>query len=149
MSTSTLIYIQTQMNFYAYPIIMVFGSTGNMFIFIFFHQKRQNPCSIYLMHAAITNLMYSIDLWFLSNIFPVSYYDQTLHALILCKSLLYITTFSRASVKNSTYPSMHRSLFDHLRSSSFSGIQYIQKSKISHRFFVRILVSLLLVPRLY
>jgi hypothetical protein len=92
MSTSTLTAIQTQMNFYTFPILMVLGSIGNIFIFIFFNQQRPNACSIYLMHSAITNLLYLLSNGFL-EIFSVSYYDQTLRALILCKLNIYIPNF--------------------------------------------------------
>ena len=92
MSASTLTAIQTQMNFYGYPIIMVVGSIGNIFIPFLFIRQRQNPCVIYLMHSALTNLLYLLIPGFF-KIFSLTYYDETLGALLCCKLTIYSATF--------------------------------------------------------
>jgi hypothetical protein len=92
MSASSLTTIQTQINLYAYPILMVLGSIGNIFILIVFNRQRQNACSIYLIHSTITNLLYLESAGFL-KIFTVSYYEQTIGALIFCKFATYTPNF--------------------------------------------------------
>jgi hypothetical protein len=84
MSTLILTSIETQIHFYGNPIVIALGIIGNIFIFILFNRQRPNACSIYLMHSAITNLLYLLISGFY-QIFSVSYYNQTLRALFLCK----------------------------------------------------------------
>src|ERR1700742_875491 len=52
MSTAMLIDIQNQINFYGYPILLVIGVIGNIFILILFNKHKDNACSIYLMNSS-------------------------------------------------------------------------------------------------
>jgi len=90
MSSSTLGTIQTQLNLYAYPFFMIFGSIGNVFILILLSRRRQNACSIYLISSAIMNILYLLTDGFF-RIFAV-YNDGTIRAIILCKMSNYIPT---------------------------------------------------------
>ena len=58
MSSLTLSNIQTQLNLYGYPILLVLGNIGNALIVIRFSQQRQNACSLYLLCSAIMNSLY-------------------------------------------------------------------------------------------
>jgi len=88
LSSSTLTTIQTQLNNYGYPIFMVLGNIGNVFIIGLFSQQRQNACSIYLISAAVVNMLYLTFTGFI-QIFPIYYADGTIRAIILCKIYTY------------------------------------------------------------
>jgi hypothetical protein len=88
MSSSTLTTIQTQLNFYGYPILMILGTIGNVFIVILFSRQRRNPCAIYLMSLAIVNSAYLLSFG-LIQIFPVYYGGEIIFALAFCKILGY------------------------------------------------------------
>ena len=92
MSVSTLTSIQTYMNSYGYPAVIVLGTIGNIFTLIFFSRQRNSPCSLYLMHSAISNLLYLLQGGF-TQIFPITYYDQTLGMLLFCKFNIYMQNF--------------------------------------------------------
>jgi hypothetical protein len=89
MPSSTLTTIQTQLTLYGYSIFMILGNIGNIFIVILFHRQRQSPCSIYLISSAIMNIVYLTMSGFV-EIFPFSYNDGTIRALLLCKFYNYI-----------------------------------------------------------
>jgi hypothetical protein len=88
MSSSTLTNIQTQLNKYGYPIFMVLGNIGNVFIIRLFSQQRQNACSLYLISAAVVNILYLTFTGFI-QIFPIYYGDRTIRSIILCKIYTY------------------------------------------------------------
>lgn len=92
MSTATLLRIQVQMNYYGYPILLVLGNIGNIFILILFYRQRHNPCSIYLIGSAIANLLYLTFGGFI-RIFSNSLVEESLRALIVCKLSSYIPRF--------------------------------------------------------
>ena len=89
MSSSILSIIQTQLSLYGYPIFMVLGDIGNVFIVIIFSRQRQNPCALYLISSAIVNGVYLTFLG-LAQIFPFYYGDGTIGALVFCKLYTYI-----------------------------------------------------------
>jgi hypothetical protein len=89
MSSAALTTIQTQLNFYGYPILMILGTIGNVFIVIIFSRQRQNPCAIYLMSLAIVNSAYLISFGLIQTS-PVYYGGETIFALAICKMLAYI-----------------------------------------------------------
>jgi hypothetical protein len=89
MSSSTLIAIQTQLNFYAFPIIGILGNIGNIFIVILFSRHRQNACSIYIISSAILNDIY-LTINTLIQIFPLYYGDETISAFAICKMRYYL-----------------------------------------------------------
>ena len=91
MSTSTLSTIQTQLNRYGYPILMVFGNIGNMFIVMCFSRQRSNACSIYLLNLAIMNSLY-LTFNGLAQIFPYNYDNGTMGAFVFCKTRLYLAS---------------------------------------------------------
>jgi len=88
MSSSTLATIETQLKLYAYPVFMILGSIGNIFILIIFSRQRQSACSIYLITSAIINILYLLTTAFLV-IFPL-YDNGTINAIIFCKISSYI-----------------------------------------------------------
>jgi hypothetical protein len=88
MSSSTLTTIQTLLPKYGYPIFMVLGNIGNVFIIKLLAQQRQNACSLYLISAAIVNILYLTITGFV-QIFPLYYADGTMRAIILCKIYTY------------------------------------------------------------
>ncbi|CAF0925611.1 unnamed protein product [Rotaria sp. Silwood1] len=90
MSTSILPTIQNQLNLYGYPICLVLGNIGNIFIIIIFGQQRVNACSTYLISSAIANSCYLTFNSFV-QIFPFYYNDESLRAFILCKIRFYIS----------------------------------------------------------
>ena len=92
MSTSSLPYIQNEMNFYGYPILLTVGDIGNIFILILFNRQRSNACSIYLMNSAVANILY-LTIGGFFKIFSYSYTDQTLRSIILCKLSNYTPSF--------------------------------------------------------
>ncbi len=57
MSTSILPILQAQTAIYGMTTLMVLGITGNAFIVVLFFKNRQNPCSLYLLSAAILNII--------------------------------------------------------------------------------------------
>ena len=89
MSSSTLTTIQTQLNLYGYPIFLILGNIGNVFIVILFSRQRQNPCAIYLISSAIVNNVYLISFG-LSQIFPIYYGGETMFAWVFCKIYAYV-----------------------------------------------------------
>jgi hypothetical protein len=88
MSSSTLTIIQTYLPKYGYPIFMVLGNIGNVFIIRIFRQQRQTACSLYLISAAVVNIVYLTITSFVT-IFPFYYADGTIRAIILCKIYTY------------------------------------------------------------
>jgi hypothetical protein len=89
MSSSTLATIQTQLTLYGYAVFMVLGNIGNIFVVILFNRQRQSACSIYLISAAIMNIVY-LTLYGFVQIFPFSYNDGTIRAIVVCKFYIYI-----------------------------------------------------------
>ena len=84
--------IQSQIYDYAYPIVMVLGIIGNLFILILFNRQRHNACSIYLVNAAVTNLLYLPSSYFL-RAFSVPYNNGSIGVLVFCKFSNYIPGF--------------------------------------------------------
>jgi hypothetical protein len=89
MSSSILTTIQTQLNLYGYPILMILGIIGNAFIVILFNRQRRNPCAIYLMSSAIANSAYITFVGPL-QIFPFYFGNGTIRELAFCKMYTYI-----------------------------------------------------------
>jgi hypothetical protein len=92
MSSTSLTTIQTQLNLYGFSLFMILGNAGNAFIVILFSKQRQNACSIYLLSAAIVNILYLTFNGF-TTIFPVNFGDETPLAYVLCKITPYIIGF--------------------------------------------------------
>jgi hypothetical protein len=90
MSTSILPTIQTQLNRYGYPIFMILGNIGNLFIVILFGRQRQSACGIYLISSAILNDLYLTFNSFV-QIFPPYYSDETIRAFAACKIRYYVS----------------------------------------------------------
>ncbi len=84
MPSSALTAIQTQLVLYGYPIFMVLGNIGNIFVVILFNRQRESACSIYLISSAIMNILY-LTLNGFVQLFPFSYNDGTIRAIIVCK----------------------------------------------------------------
>ena len=92
MGTAILSYIVSPMNFYGYPILLVCGNIGNVFILILFYPQRHQPCSFYLLNSAVSNILHlTINCFF--KIFPSTYSTGNLQELILCKITNYIPGF--------------------------------------------------------
>lgn len=90
MSTSILPTIQSQLNLYGYPISLVLGNIGNLFIIIIFTRHRANSCSTYLVCSAIANSCYLTFNSFV-QIFPFYYRDESIRAFALCKIRFYVS----------------------------------------------------------
>jgi hypothetical protein len=89
MSSATLATIQTELTRYGYPILMILGTIGNIFILMLFKRQRQNPCAVYLMSSAIVNSLYLLSFGFV-QIFPFYYGGGTIFASLFCKIYVYI-----------------------------------------------------------
>jgi len=89
MSSSTLTTIQTRLNLYGYPILMILGIIGNAFLVILFSRQRRNPCAIYLLSSATVNSVY-ILCFALVQIFPYYYGNETMLDSVVCKLYGYI-----------------------------------------------------------
>jgi hypothetical protein len=92
MSLSILTNIENVLTIYGYSIAMILGNIGNVFIVLIFSQQRQSACAIYLICAAIVNIVYlTYDV--IVTIFIFYYPDRTTGEIIFCKTnkyLLYI-----------------------------------------------------------
>jgi hypothetical protein len=84
MSTTMLTSIQSQLNFYSYPILMIFGNIGNILIVLFFSRHCQNACSIYILCLAIINDVYLTYNGFL-QMFLLYNTDLSVGAFAVCK----------------------------------------------------------------
>jgi hypothetical protein len=89
MSTAILPIIQSKLILYGYPIFMILGDIGNLFIVIIFSKYRQNTCAIYLIALAILNSIY-LTFYSFNGIFPFYYGDETIRAFVLCKLRSYL-----------------------------------------------------------
>jgi hypothetical protein len=89
MASSLVTIIQADLILYGYSIGMLIGTIGNAFVIRILSRQRENACSIYLLSAAIVNIVYLIFYGF-TQIFPVNYKDATSTAFALCKTYLYI-----------------------------------------------------------
>jgi uncharacterized membrane protein len=89
MSTSILPTIQSQATLYGYPVLMILGDIGNVFVVIIFSQYRQNTCAIYLIALALINSGYLTFNCF-NRIFPFYSGDETIRAFALCKLRSYL-----------------------------------------------------------
>jgi hypothetical protein len=89
MSTSILPIIQSKLILYGYPVLMILGDIGNLFIVIIFSKYRQNTCAIYLIALAILNSIFLTFSYF-NGIFPFYYGDETIRAFVLCKLRSYL-----------------------------------------------------------
>lgn len=92
MVTMILSSIQSQMNFYGYPILLVFGNIGNMFTLILFYPQRQQPCSFYLFNSTAANILH-LTIYCFFKIFPYTYSNGNLQDIITCKITTYIPAF--------------------------------------------------------
>jgi hypothetical protein len=98
MSSSTLTHIQNQIILYEYPIFLVLGNIGNVFIVVIFSRRRQNACSFYLISLAIMNDLYLTFNSFM-QVFPLYYQDETIRAVALCKLRIYVSNVFGQSSK--------------------------------------------------
>jgi hypothetical protein len=80
--------IQNQLILYGSSISAILGNIGNLFIVLIFLRQRQNPCTIYIMSAAIVNSLY-VTYYLLISVFPMNYRDGTLSELAACKLIIY------------------------------------------------------------
>jgi hypothetical protein len=92
MSSSTLAAIETGLILYGYSIFMILGNIGNAFIVIIFSRQHQSACAIYLISAAVGNMVYS-TYSYLSIIFKLYYPNSTTHTIIFCKINTYVLNF--------------------------------------------------------
>ena len=93
MSSSSLTTIQTQMSLYGFPVLLVVGTIGNIFVLILFSRRLHNACSLYLINSAATNIFYlQFNIFF--RMFPPNYSEQSTRASILCKILSYVPNVS-------------------------------------------------------
>jgi len=56
MATSTLPYIQSRMNFYGYPILLVPGDIGNIFILILFLSATTS--TVFILYSTFNDIKY-------------------------------------------------------------------------------------------
>jgi hypothetical protein len=89
MSSSTLTTIQNGLTVYGYSICMLLGNFGNAFIIIIFNRQRQSACGIYLVGAAVMNI---VVLTFngIVTIFSFYHSDRTMQVIIFCKIYVYL-----------------------------------------------------------
>ncbi|CAF4149804.1 unnamed protein product, partial [Adineta steineri] len=90
MTSATLAFIQNQLNYYGFIIVLIFGVFGNVCIVILFSKRRQNSCSLYLLCGAVMN---SVNLIYNSpiNIYSVYNWNLPLRFLVFCKLRFYIS----------------------------------------------------------
>jgi hypothetical protein len=84
MSASFLPVLQIYLNQYGMPTCLILGNIGNAFIIYIWRKRQQNTCSMYLLNAAIMNII------FLTFNVPLLTYtydhgDSTSRSLIFCK----------------------------------------------------------------
>jgi hypothetical protein len=89
MATSTLTNIENQLTVYGYSISTILGNIGNVFIIILFRRQRQGACSIYLICAAVMNIVY-LTYDGIATLCMFYYPERTTLALSFCKTYKYI-----------------------------------------------------------
>jgi hypothetical protein len=99
MSSATLTTIQTDLNRYGYPILMILGTIGNIFILMLFKRQRQNPCAVYLMSSSIVNNLYLLIFGFVP-IFPFYYGGGTIFASFFCRTMVAFACVDRFMITN-------------------------------------------------
>ncbi|CAF0786834.1 unnamed protein product [Rotaria sordida] len=90
MSSSILTNIQNQLSLYGYPICLILGNIGNIFIVMVFIRQRQNACTIYILTSAIMSDLY-VNFNGFVQLFPFYYRDETPFEFFLCKKRPYLT----------------------------------------------------------
>ncbi|CAF0748727.1 unnamed protein product [Rotaria sordida] len=90
MSSSILTNIQNQLSLYGYPICLILGNIGNIFIVMVFIRQRQNACTIYILTSAIMSDLY-VNFNGFVQLFPFYYRDETPFEFFLCKMRPYLT----------------------------------------------------------
>jgi hypothetical protein len=88
MSSSTLTTIENGLTVYGYSICMILGNFGNAFIIIIFNQQRQSACAIYLVGAAVMNILY-LTFDGIVSILTFYYPDRTIQVINFCKIYVY------------------------------------------------------------
>jgi hypothetical protein len=89
MSSSTLTTIENQLTVYGYSISTILGNIGNVFIIMIFSRQRQGACAIYLICAAVMNIIY-LTYDGIATIFMFYYPNETTLLLTFCKLYKYI-----------------------------------------------------------
>jgi hypothetical protein len=92
MSLSSLVLVQQAMARYVLPITFGLGNVGNFMLIAFFTQKhnRVNPCSLYLLAAALCSIV-GCNLAVILTAYVTYYPDLFGRYLVLCRIKLYIT----------------------------------------------------------
>jgi len=84
MSASSLPVLQRYLNQYGMPICLILGNIGNTFIIFILKKRQQNACSMYLLNAAIMNIIF-LTFNILLLTYTYNYGDPTSQSLIFCK----------------------------------------------------------------
>jgi hypothetical protein len=90
MSSSVLSMLQVQVPLYVLSIILILGNVGNCCSAIVFSRRRQNSCAMYLLGAALMDIIY---LTFSSTLYLVSLQHVVLtsSSLVFCKLAFYLS----------------------------------------------------------
>ncbi|CAF1351228.1 unnamed protein product [Adineta steineri] len=90
MSSSSLAPVQLQVDRYGLLTILIFGNIGNVFIMFLFKNHWKNPCAVYLMSAAVTNILlltFNIPM----ALYSFDYGDPASNSMVLCKLRPYLS----------------------------------------------------------
>jgi hypothetical protein len=89
MAASSLTFVQNQIIYYGATTLLVLSSIGNACIVLIFSRNRRNPCSMYLIAAAVMN---TVILCFNTPtyLYTSTYGDPTANSLIFCKLRFYL-----------------------------------------------------------
>ena len=89
MSTAILPFAQAQLTYYGATTLLILGVIGNICIVLIFNQHNRNACSMYLMGAAVMNII-SLTFAIPQNIYSSAYGDLKIRSLIYCRIRNYL-----------------------------------------------------------
>ncbi|CAF1447582.1 unnamed protein product, partial [Adineta steineri] len=90
MSSSSLALVQLQLDRYGLLTILILGNIGNVFIMFLFKNHWKNPCAMYLMSTALTNILlltFNIPM----ALYSFDYGDPASNSMVLCKLRPYLS----------------------------------------------------------
>ncbi len=89
MSASALPFLQAQLTYYGATTLLFLGVIGNICIVLIFRTKHRNACSMYLMSAAVMNII-SLSFVISQYVYTYAYGDLTVRSLVDCRIRTYL-----------------------------------------------------------
>ncbi|CAF1458117.1 unnamed protein product [Adineta steineri] len=90
MSSTSFALVQLQVDRYGLLTILIFGNIGNVFIMFLCKNHWKNPCAMYLMSTAMTNILlltFNIPM----TLYSFDYGDPASNSMVLCKLRPYLS----------------------------------------------------------